>query len=253
VLEAGASDYLAKPIAPDALLRAVSKHTELAPAERFDVAREILKVALRTASGASASDLTIEDRLQPIFNTLGFKRFETLQHSRRVAAYSLLIARDLGLDGRALRALAVGALLHDVGKAGIPHNVLFKPGILNDQEREIVKMHPQLGRELLAGLPDLNPEAQLVYSHHERFDGTGYPRQLAGDEIPLSARIFAVADTLDAITSDRCYRKGESVSAARAEIHRGAGSQFDPLVAELLDRITDEELETVRRQFPDAF
>jgi HD-GYP domain-containing protein (c-di-GMP phosphodiesterase class II) len=113
-------------------------------------------------------------------------------------------------------------------------------------------MHPRLGLDLLADLPGLDLEAQIVYSHHERFDGTGYPAKLAGEAIPLYARIFSVADALDALTSDRCYRQGTSLSQARAEILRSAGTQFDPAVLDLFSRVPDEAFEAVRQRFPDT-
>jgi HD-GYP domain-containing protein (c-di-GMP phosphodiesterase class II) len=127
----------------------------------------------------------------------------------------------------------------------------MKPGKLTEPEWVIMKMHPQLGLDLLSGIPGLEREAAIVFSHHEGFDGKGYPRQLAGEEIPLSARVFSVADTLDALTSDRSYRQGQGIPAARAEIQRVRGSQFDPAVLELFDRVEDREFEAVRKEFPD--
>jgi response regulator RpfG family c-di-GMP phosphodiesterase len=247
-LRAGATDYLLKPVRPADLLALVSKHVDAVPSERFDAVKEALRRSLgtRDASGANQAG-----QLLPIFDALGFKRFETLQHSRRVSAFTLLIARDLDLGREALRALEIGALLHDIGKAGIPHNVLMKPGKLNDQEWAIMKLHPQLGLDLLSALPGTDLEAEVVYSHHEHFNGKGYPRQLAGKAIPLSARLFSVADTLDALTSDRCYRPGKGIPAARAEIHRFSGSQFDPAILELFDRVEDREFEEVRKASPD--
>jgi putative nucleotidyltransferase with HDIG domain len=175
-----------------------------------------------------------------------------LQHSRRVSAFSLLIARELGLNRDVMKGLEIGALLHDIGKAGIPHNVLMKPGKLNDAEFAIMRMHPQLGLDLLHALPGLDLEAQIVYSHHERFDGNGYPQRLTGKAIPLTARVFSIADSLDALTSDRCYRPGGTLPAARVEIHRAASSQFDPAIFKLFDRVEDREFEAVRKRFPDV-
>jgi response regulator RpfG family c-di-GMP phosphodiesterase len=249
-LRAGATDYLLKPVDPDDLLGIVSKHVDIFASEKLEAVKEALRRSLgaRDASGANQAG-----QLLPIFDALGFKRFETLQHSQRVAAYALLIAQDLNLDSRALRALEIGSLLHDIGKAGIPHNVLMKPGELNEEERAIMMMHPRLGLDLLSGLPGLDLEAQVVYSHHERFDGSGYPEKLGGEAIPLNARIFSVADALDAITSDRCYRKGRSLAAARLEIHRAAGSQFDPAILKRFDCVPDQDFEAVRQRFPDVF
>jgi putative nucleotidyltransferase with HDIG domain len=247
-LRAGATDYMLKPVDPDDLLGLVSRHVRVVISVNLEGVKEALRRALATRD---ESGVNTAGALLPIFDGLGFKRFETLQHSQRVAAFALLIARDLRLDRRAHRGLEIGSLLHDIGKAGIPHNVLMKPGQLNEAERTIMVMHPRLGLDLLRGLPGLDSEAQLVYSHHERFDGTGYPQRLAGEAIPLSARIFSIADTLDAITSDRCYRRGRTISEARVEIHRASGSQFDPSIVELFDRVSDEEFETVRKRFPD--
>ena len=248
-LRAGATDYLLKPVRPADLLELVSKHVDIVHSETF----EAVRTALRQSLGAGgASEPNQADRLLPIFDALGIKRFETLQHSRRVAAFALLIGRDLGLDREALRRLEVGSLLHDIGKAGIPHNVLMKPGKLTAEEWAIMMMHPRLGLDLLAGIPGLEVEAQIVYSHHERFDGKGYPQQLAGEAIPLNARIFSIADTLDALTSDRCYRPGRDLAAAHGVIHRAGVSQFDPALLDVFERIEDREFEAVREQFPDA-
>jgi putative two-component system response regulator len=249
-LRAGATDYLLKPVRPADLLGLVSRHVNGRDSERFDAVKSAMQRTLGTkdASGANRAG-----QLLPIFDALGFKRFETLQHSRRVSAFTLLMARDLSLTRDARRALEIGSLLHDVGKAGIPHNVLMKQGKLNDEEWAIMKLHPQLGLDLLSGLPGVDREEEIVYSHHERFDGKGYPQSLAGEAIPLSARIFSIADTLDALTSDRCYRPGQSLPAARIEIHRVAGSQFDPAVLTLFDRVADCEFEAVQKEFPDVF
>lgn len=249
-MRAGATDYLLKPVDPDDLLGIVSRHVEVIVSEKLEAVKQALRRSLGTldASGPNQAN-----QLLPIFDALGFKRFETLQHSQRVAAYALLIAEGLDLDCRSLRGLEIGSLLHDIGKAGIPHNVLMKPGKLNDEERAIMMMHPRLGLDLLSGLPGLDLEAEIVYSHHERFDGTGYPEKLAGKVIPLNARIFSVADALDALTSDRCYRKGRSLAAARVEIHASAGTQFDPAILRLFDRVPDERFEAVGKRFPDVF
>jgi two-component system response regulator RpfG len=184
-LRSGATDYLLKPVRPADLLGLITKYVDGVHSEKLHAVKRALKRSLM------ASHANVENQashLLPIFEALGFKRFETLQHSQRVAAFSLLIARDLDPGPGGFRALETGSLLHDIGKAGIPHNVLMKPGRLTDAERVIMKMHPQLGLDLLSGMPGLEREAAIVFSHHESFDGTGYPRQLAGQEIPLNAR-----------------------------------------------------------------
>ena len=157
---------------------------------------------------------------------------ETEGHARFVAAYTAILADALGLrDRRTLGGLERGALLHDIGKAGVPATILNKPGPLTSIEKEIVREHPIFGYRMIEGLGFLEEAGEIVLCHHERFDGTGYPRGLAGSEIPLSARIFALADTMDAITSDRPYRRGRRFEDAFREIERAKGSQFDPDVA----------------------
>ena len=133
-----------------------------------------------------------------------------------------------------------GALLHDIGKLGIPDRILHKPGPLDDREWSVMRRHPELALELLAPIPHLKPALDIPYSHHERWDGSGYPQGLASEAIPLPARIFAVADAWDAMTSDRPYRKGAPPEHARAEIKKGAGSQFDPRVVEVATNLLDQ-------------
>jgi putative nucleotidyltransferase with HDIG domain len=154
-------------------------------------------------------------------------------HSRFVAVYSVLLAGALGIrDAHALRCMERGALLHDIGKIGVPAAILNKVGPLTTIEREIIRGHPVLGYKMIEEFGFLKEAAEIVLCHHERFDGRGYPRGLAGDEIPLGARVFALADTLDAITSDRPYRRGKSFEEAFREIERSSGSQFDPRIVD---------------------
>ena len=155
-------------------------------------------------------------------------------HSRFVAAYASILAAAMGTRDRlTLGALERGALLHDIGKTGVPASILNKPGALTAIEREIVRDHPVLGYKMTEGLGFLEETGEIILCHHERFDGTGYPRGLAGRSIPFSARVFALADTLDAITSDRPYRKGRCFEEAFREIGRARGSQFDPAVVDV--------------------
>jgi HD-GYP domain-containing protein (c-di-GMP phosphodiesterase class II) len=221
----------------------------------LDRSRESQFQAVRATLGRILSSQVVSGRnanlLMPVFDLLGIKRFETMQHSRRVAGFALILGRHMGLSDLELETLEIGALLHDVGKAGIPYNVLMKPGKLDAEEWRIMEMHPALGADLLAGIPDMLLETQIVYSHHERFDGKGYPQGLVGEQIPLGARLFAVADTLDAITSDRVYRKGQSIAVARAEIQRLKGTQFDPQVVDHFASIADSAFEEVQKLYPD--
>ena len=166
----------------------------------------------------------------------------TGKHAERVAAYGLVIAKAMGSRLADDPTTEFGFLLHDVGKVAVPDAVLYKPGPLTDEEREVIARHPVIGAQILRGIEFLGEAKSVVRHHHERWDGTGYPDRLAGDEIPLAARVFAVADTFDALTSDRPYRAASTFRAARRVIADGAGSQFDPEVAAAFETISDEQL-----------
>ncbi|MBI3958580.1 MAG: HD domain-containing protein [Chloroflexi bacterium] len=173
---------------------------------------------------------------------------ETEGHSRRVVLFTLALARRMGIPENELAVLRRGALLHDIGKIGVPDAILLKPGPLTDEERAIMRNHPEWGRRILAGIPFLEGAAEIVCAHQERWDGAGYPLGLAGSAIPLGARIFAVADTLDAITSDRPYRAGQPYSFARQEILAGSGTQFDPAVVDAFLQISEGEWMRLRAE-----
>jgi putative nucleotidyltransferase with HDIG domain len=157
---------------------------------------------------------------------------ETRGHSERVADLALATAREMGIssESQAWQELRRAALLHDVGKIGVPDAILRKEGELSDKEWQSMRTHPAAGYEILRGVDFLDGASEIVHAHHERFDGQGYPRGLAGAEIPLGARIFSVADAFDAMTSDRPYRKAMAGPDALAEILRNSGTQFDPEV-----------------------
>jgi putative nucleotidyltransferase with HDIG domain len=144
--------------------------------------------------------------------------------------------------------MARGAFLHDIGKMAIPDAILRKPGRLSPEEQEIMRQHAQLGYRMLRRIPFLREAADIVYSHQERFDGTGYPRGLKGDQIPLGARIFAIADTFDAITSDRPYRAAQSIPAGRREIERYSGRQFDPEIVQVFLSISEQIWQDLRTE-----
>ncbi|MGY4707711.1 HD domain-containing phosphohydrolase [Candidatus Bipolaricaulota sp. J31] len=155
---------------------------------------------------------------------------ETKGHTERVVELTMKLARELGVRGEELMYMRWGALLHDIGKLGVPDSIMFKPGKLTEEEWEVMRRHPIYAYEVLSGIEFLRPALEIPYCHHERWDGTGYPRGLRGEEIPLSARIFAVVDAWDAMRSERPYRGPLSREEALREIREGAGSQFDPRV-----------------------
>lgn len=172
---------------------------------------------------------------------------ETTGHSFRVALYAVSLAKAMGLHGEQLKAIEWGALLHDVGKMVVPDEILRKMGPLTEEEWHIMKQHPTWGFDMLAEVSFLQSASlDIIYSHHERWDGQGYPRGIAGEAIPLSARIFAVVDTYDAITSDRPYRRARPHAVAVAELQRVAGQQFDPVVVEAFRQLPEVELRRLR-------
>jgi putative nucleotidyltransferase with HDIG domain len=175
-------------------------------------------------------ELTYDETLQALGAALDLRDTETAGHSRRVTLYSLEIAKVLGCSGEQVKQIARGAYLHDIGKIGVPDSILLKPAKLTPEETRMMESHVRVGYQLVSRIAFLAGAAEIVLTHQERFDGTGYPQGLIGEEIPLGARIFAVADTLDAMTSDRPYRKALPFSAAREEIIRESGRQFDPAV-----------------------
>jgi HD-GYP domain-containing protein (c-di-GMP phosphodiesterase class II) len=170
----------------------------------------------------------------------------TARHAERVAAYGLEIARACGMDAAGDPDLEFGFLLHDIGKIAISDAILYKPGRLTDVERDAMRRHPVIGEDIVRGIDFLAGARQVVRSHHERWDGAGYPDRLAGERIPLAARVFAVADTFDALTSDRPYRAASSFREARRVIADAAGTQFDPTVADAFDDIADARFDEIR-------
>jgi response regulator RpfG family c-di-GMP phosphodiesterase len=177
--------------------------------------------------------LAHEETLTALASSLELRERYTAGHSERVRSYTLLLAERLGItDGRTLSEFAVGALLHDVGKIGIPDAVLLKGAALGPEEWGVMRSHPDLGASLVGKVRSLDAVRELVHSHHERFDGSGYPRGLKGEQIPLGARLFAVADTLDAMTTTRSYRPAMTYEEAVEVVKEGSGKQFDPRVVE---------------------
>jgi putative nucleotidyltransferase with HDIG domain len=176
------------------------------------------------------------------------KDAETEGHSRRVTAFTIAIARHMELPQERVRIIARGAFLHDIGKMAIPDAILRKPGALDPNEVAIMREHCYRGFQILKKIPFLTEAAEIVYSHQEKWDGTGYPRGLKGEEIPLGARMFSVADTLDAITSDRPYRPKQTITAACEEIKAWSGRQFDPEVVKIFLSMPENIWDDLRRE-----
>lgn len=163
---------------------------------------------------------------------------DTEGHSRRVSELTIELARAVGMSSSELAQVHRGALLHDIGKLGIPDHILHKPGPLSEEEWEIMRKHPEYAYRLLSPIQFLGPALEIPYCHHERWNGTGYPRKLSGEQIPLAARVFAVADVWDALRSDRSYRRAWSEEKARDYIKSNAGTLFDPKAVDVFLRIT---------------
>jgi putative nucleotidyltransferase with HDIG domain len=168
----------------------------------------------------------------------------TGKHAQRVAAYGLRVAHAAGIEVDPQTEF--GFLLHDIGKLSVPDALLFKPGPLSDEERALVRRHPEVGAEILHHIDFLDEAKTVVRHHHERWDGDGYPDGLAGDAIPLPARVFALADALDALTSDRPYREAVSWAKARETLRQDAGTHFDPAIVAAYDTVPDEAFQRIR-------
>lgn len=234
-LKQGASDFITKPYniheIPIMIERNVTRHSLL---------------TTQTRQYEDAVQKSYQATLDALLAALDTRDTETEGHSERVAAYTMAMANRLKLSPTELADIERGALLHDIGKIGVPDSILYKPEPLTPQEWEIMKQHPAIGYRMCMKVDALRPAAPIVLHHHERWDGQGYPYGLAGEAIPLGARIFAIADTLDAMTSDRPYRKAMSFAEAREEIIRCAGTQFDPDMVKLFLEIPEEELRLIR-------
>jgi putative nucleotidyltransferase with HDIG domain len=249
----GADDYLVKPLWESAVLvsleSALHKRQLEQQVENYRLHLEEM-VAERTGQLQAALqqiEHSYEDTLQALGAAIDLRDSETAGHSQRVCRYSLEIARAMGWSDKQLRSLARGAYLHDIGKLGVPDGILLKPGPLTADERKLMQQHVQIGFDLVKDIPFLADVAEILLMHHERFEGGGYPRGLKGEEILLGARIFAVADTLDAITSDRPYRRASSFQSARETITRMSGSQFDPQVVDVFLGIPEQTWPPIAR------
>ncbi len=250
-LRMGASDFITKPFELPAIHHAVNRALErrqLLVANRFyrqELQRKVRQRTIELNGTLREIEESYKITLEALVTALDAREHETQAHSKRVREYSLTLAKGLGLEGEDLVQIGRGALLHDVGKIGVPDSILLKPEKLTPEEWAEMKEHPRIGYEILQGISFLSPAAEIVLAHQERWDGRGYPKGLAGSEIPLGARIFAVADTVDAMTSDRPYRKAMSFEIARDEVRRCSGTQFDPQVAAAFQSLPLELWKTI--------
>jgi putative nucleotidyltransferase with HDIG domain len=239
-VQLGAYDYISKPFsleAVDACIdRALEKRRLILENRSYQQNLERL-VSERTRDlefALGQVESTYDATIKALGAAVDLRDAETEHHSLRVAEYVLKLARAAAIqDRKTLKDIEWGAYLHDIGKIGVPDSILLKPGPLSSTEVAEIRRHPELGYNLLAGIDFLTGAAKIVLSHHESYDGSGYPHGLKGKAIPLSARLFAVADTIDAMTSERPYRKARDIAAVKRELELLAGRQFDPHIVEL--------------------
>jgi response regulator RpfG family c-di-GMP phosphodiesterase len=257
-MKRGADDYLAKPFQLDAVIAAIDRALERKRLEsELATYRENLEqmVEQRTKQLQAAMkriEGTYDETLEALGAALDLRDTETEGHSRRVSCCCLEMAKAMGCTSEQLKQIARGSYLHDIGKIGIPDAILLKPARLTEEETAVMQTHARVGYDLVSRIGFLAPAAEIVLTHQEQYNGTGYPQGLMGEEIPLGARIFAVADTLDAMTSDRPYRRALPLSTARAEITRESGRQFDPEVVRVFLSIPDHVWERIRLEVAGA-
>ncbi|HEV7219637.1 MAG TPA: HD domain-containing phosphohydrolase [Terriglobales bacterium] len=250
----GAYDYLLKPFEREQLLATVRRALENRRLKLDNRAYQTNLESLVTAKteqlrkAIGTLERSYDITLEALGDALDLKDAETEGHSKRVTAFTIAIARAIGLSSDQIRVIARGAFLHDIGKMAIPDAILRKPGALNPDEVAIMREHCYRGYQMLRKIPFLAEAAEIVYSHQERFDGTGYPRGLKGEGIPLGARLFSVADTLDAITSNRPYRPAQTLDAAIEEIQKWSGRQFDPEVVKVFVSMPQNIWDDLRKE-----
>ena len=248
-LRDGAYDYLVKPWDADDLeltiRRALAYRHLLAERKEYQVnlEREVEKKTEELSTALTRINNTYNETILALGSALETRDSETQEHCLRVAHYSRVLAERIGItDERFLLNLERGAYLHDIGKIGVPDHILRKRSGLTVEEWVIMKKHPEIGKCIVEGIAFLHDTVPVIYYHHEHYNGTGYPQGLKGDEIPLEARIFAVADALDAITSERCYRHAVSFKKAKTIIRGESGKQFSPEVVDVLNSLTEREI-----------
>jgi putative nucleotidyltransferase with HDIG domain len=252
-MKEGAADYIVKPFQLQAVSLRVRRALEKRRIElelenyRKRLEEMVEERTQQLARALSRIELTYDETLAALGAALDVRDAGTAGHSSRVTRYSIRIAQEMGFAPDVLKDLTRGAYLHDIGKIGIPDGILLKGNKLTPEERAVMQAHVGIGYRLVSRIAFLTSAAEIVLAHQERFDGRGYPRGLAGEQIPLGARIFAVADTLDAMTSDRPYRTALTLAEAKREIERESGKQFDPKVVRAFLSIPDSVWEGILR------
>jgi putative nucleotidyltransferase with HDIG domain len=255
----GAYDYILKPFEKDQLFLSVRRALEhrWLLLENRNYQRNLEDLVERRTVELRGALIQLEQSYDATLEALGgaldLKDSETVGHCKRVTAFTLAIAKAMNLPPDSLPQIARGAFLHDIGKMAIPDRILQKPGPLTDEERTIMRTHCEVGHKMLIRIPFLREAAEIVLAHQEYYDGSGYPRGLKGEEIPPGARIFAVADAVDAMISDRPYRKALSIDHARGEVARCCGSQFDPKVVEVFLSLPDSLWMELRENVTQSF
>ena len=253
-LKLGAYDFIMKPVNVEELLiaadRALERRQLLIERRAYQamLERRVAEATQHLTAAYQELEATYGTTLEALGSALDTRDIGTESHSRRVHGYALATAKEYGVPQELVRDLAHGVLLHDIGKIGIPDAILLKPGPLTPEEWKVMRTHPEIGKRLIERIPFLRGAIPIVYSHHEKWDGSGYPRGLGGADIPLGARIFAVVDAFDAMTFDRPYSKAIAFEAAQAEIKRCAGTHFDPEVVEAFLRVPAQLLDEIRRR-----
>ncbi len=251
-MKQGAADYLVKPFQLDVVAASVTRALEKKRLElelekyRQDLEEMVDQRTKQLQVALKRIESTYDETLEALGAALDLRDTETAGHSRRVSRYCLEMAKAMGCPTEHMKQIERGAHLHDIGKIGIPDAILLKRSKLTSEERSKMETHVRIGYKLVSRIAFLAPAAEIVLTHQERYDGTGYPQGLVGKEIPLGSRIFAVADTLDAMTTDRPYRQALPLSVARGEILRESGRQFDPEVVGVFLSIPEEVWENIR-------
>ena len=249
-----AADILLKPFSLQSLQSAVQRtYARLFRARRDRIRRAELDTSLRYRGlQLESTKKQLRDNYREIIESmvviLDLREHETCAHSFRVRTYAMHLARKINYPSDRLPLLSTAALLHDIGKIAVPDQILLKPGRLDSNETLLLRQHPVIGEQIVRRSAMLRECAPIIRHHHERWDGAGYPDCLAGTRIPLGARLFALADTLDAMTSDRCYRSALTLEQARAEVARCSSTQFDPDLAQEFLSVTDDVWIQLRNQ-----